>query len=143
VRIRTLVILISVAVVGLAPNANAAGAIKGPLVHYQVNDCFTGEAISEGTPGEHGSVAVRVTGDTTMITVSLKRALPNTVYEIDVYQVPSGFGCQESDTSIRTNSGGNAMSMFQYSLNPDTTAVAVLVINFDAFDYYQITRLPV
>ncbi len=125
--------------------SNAAGAVvaRESLIQGQVNLCKTGLPIVPGVPGAHGYVSVGDVGASTVVTVSLRNAIPNTRYAIDHYQTPSGAGCNNADLWFTTNSAGNATGVFRVDLQPDTEGLAVIVINYVSDDFYQITRILV
>ena len=117
----TLVAAGAVAIPALAASPNAAQ--KEPFLDNFTGRCATG-AIS-GDPTENFAV-IKQNGDGTVSAeVSLKHAVPNATYRVEIAQAPSGAGCNVFFGTIQTNGQGNGNGQFSVPIVPGSTGANV------------------
>jgi hypothetical protein len=103
------------------------GASKELVFTHTRGNCSTG--LTAGTPTDsfavinthHGNVSTEV---------SLKGLEPNTTYQLDLVQTPSGESCLQDpgETSLRTNGQGNGNAHWSEPIRPGQTGVFVMLI---------------
>ena len=118
----------AVALVVGAPAAMAsAGAAKQVILDHAGGNCSTGA--TSGTPTNSFAV-INAHGGNVSVEVSLKGLSPNTTYDVDLVQTPSGESCLQSpgETSLTTNGKGNGNAHWSEPILPGTTGAFVMVI---------------
>ena len=118
----------AVALVVGAPAAMAsAGAAKQVILDQAGGSCSTGA--TSGTPTASFAV-INAHGGNVSAEVSLKGLSPNTTYDVDLIQTPSGESCLQSpgETSLTTNGQGNGNAHWSEPILPGTTGAFAMVI---------------
>ena len=115
-------VVAALSVVGLA---QAGGATKVDLLKNSFGNCSTGA--NGGTPtGGFAIIHSNGAGDV-IAEVSLKGALPNHTYTLNLVQTPSGESCFGAEATLTTNGNGNGNVNISEPLLPGTTGAFVLV----------------
>lgn len=107
---------------------SAGAKASKPLVFDQTSGaCSSG--LTGGLPTDSFAVINTHAGNVSA-EVSLKGLAPNTTYDVDLVQVPSGESCLQSpgETSLTTNGKGNGNAHWSEPVLPGQTGVFVMLI---------------
>ena len=79
----------------------------------------------------------RVQGATVSADVSLRGALPNITYMVDLTQTPSGTGCNIYTAALATNAQGDGFVHLTQPLSSGDTGAFVDVFYRPSFDFFN------
>ena len=117
----------AVPVLALASPAGASGATKQTLLDHSGGNCSTGA--TSGTPTTSFAI-INTAGGNVSLEVSVKGLSPNTTYDVDLIQTPSGESCLQSpgETTLTTNGQGNGNAHLREPILPGTTGAFAMLI---------------
>jgi hypothetical protein len=106
VIVKRIVPTVAVAAALLLPASASAGASKEVVFDHTSGICTSG--LTSGTPTDSFAVINTHAGNISA-EVAVKGLEPNTTYQVDLVQTPSGESCLQSpgETSLTTNGQGN------------------------------------
>jgi hypothetical protein len=111
-----------------ATYADSQGASKQVVFEHTSGNCATG--LISGVPtGSFGIINTHA--GNVSVEVSLKGLEPNTTYQLDLVQTPSGESCLQvpGETSFTTNGRGNGNAHLSEPILPGQTGVFVMLIS--------------
>jgi hypothetical protein len=126
---------------GVGASAAYAGASKKVVFDHTGGICSIGLIV--GTPTGSFAVINTHSGDVSA-EVSLKGLEPNTTYQVDLVQTPSGESCLQSpgETTLTTNGQGNGNAHWSESILPGQTGVFVMLIAPGSGDILATPTVP-
>ena len=132
----------AVPVLALASPAGASGATNQTLLDHSGGACSTGA--TSGTPTNSFAV-INAHGGNVSVEVSLKGLSPNTTYDVDLVQTPSGESCLQSpgETSLTTDGQGNGNAHWSEPILPGTTGAFAMLIAPGFSDILATTGAPI
>ena len=106
-----------------------AGARASKEVVFDKTEGICTSGLISGTPTDSFAVINTHAGNVSA-EVSLKGLEPNTTYQVDLVQTPSGESCLEApgESSLRTNGRGNGNAHWSESIQSGQTGVFVMLI---------------
>jgi hypothetical protein len=126
--VRRLLLAITAAILAtltIAAPASAQGATSVTLYNLPSGGCNIG---ATGGIETDANVIINSTRDKVMATVSIKDGAPNTVYTINLVQIPSGENCFGAEATLTTNAQGNGTVHLSEPILPSSTGAFVTVI---------------
>jgi hypothetical protein len=128
-------LIVSVVAVGalLAMFPVSAGADGSKQVVFDHTDGICTSGLRTGTPTVSFAVIDTHAGNVSA-EISLKGLAPNTTYQADLVQTPSGESCLQGETSLTTNGQGNGNAHWSERILPGQTGVFVMIITPGVFD---------
>jgi hypothetical protein len=127
-RLHSAIAALSVLLLGFgATTAHAAGASKSVVFDNTSGNCTIG--LTAGTPTESFAV-INTHNGSVSAEVSLKGLAPNTTYQLDLVQVPSGESCLQfpGETLLTTNHRGNGNAHWSEPILAGQTGVFVMLL---------------
>jgi hypothetical protein len=123
------------------PATASAGASKEVVFDKTEGICASG--LTSGTPTDSFAVVNTHAGNVSA-EVSLKGLAPNTTYQVDLVQTPSGESCVQvpRETSLTTNGQGNGNAHWSESIQSEQTGVFVMVIAPEFSDFLVTPTVP-
>ena len=115
--------LVSLAQTGIA----RADASKEVVFSHTTGNCNSG--LITGLPTDSFAV-INTHAGTVSAEIALKGLAPNTTYQVDLVQVPSGESCLQvpGETTLTTNGQGNGNVHFAEPILPGQTGVFVMLV---------------
>ncbi len=137
--------IFSVLVVGgalaLFPVAAGAAASKQVVFDHTSGNCNSG--LIAGLPTDSFAI-LNTHGGSVSTEVSLKGLEPNTTYQVDLVQVPSGESCLQvpGETTLTTNGQGNGNAHWSEPILPGQTGAFVMLIDTNTGDILATPTVP-
>lgn len=124
-----------------APKFTGSPGTKQVVFDHTSGICQSG--LTAGTPTDSFAVISTHAGNVSA-EVSFKGLAPNTIYQVDLVQTPSGESCLMSpgEASLQTNGQGNGNAHWSERILPGQTGVFVMIISPGFSDILATPTVP-
>jgi hypothetical protein len=140
--VKRIVTFIAIGAVLVAlPASASAGKSKQVIFDKATGEC--GKGITGGTPTA-GFALITVKAGTVKVKITAKGLRPNTTYQVDVVQTPSGESCALSpgETSLKTNSKGIGKVSYSEPVIAGQTGVFIQLLQGEIPDVLATHTVP-